>query len=159
MDKRALASRLLADLGNTLTVGPLALDEATHSCVLLFDGDLVVNIEYDDPQGRLVLSSYLDELPRENAEPLLRELLAANLYWHRTRGATLCLEEGTNGILLTYSHSVTELDSASFETVVENFVNQAERWTRRIGQAKQAAADGGNRSDGAAPAVAPTNFA
>ncbi|MGN6580113.1 MAG: type III secretion system chaperone [Bordetella sp.] len=139
MDKRDLASRLLADLGNTLTVGPLALDAATQSCVLVFDDNLILNIEYDPGTERLVLSCYLDELPSEGAEPLLRELLAANLYWHRTRGATLCLEEGTGGIILTYPCSVTELDSHAFETVVENFANQAERWTRRIAQARQAA--------------------
>lgn len=139
MDKRDLASRLLADLGNTLTVGPLALDSATQSCVLVFDETLILNIEYDPGTERLILSSYLDELPAEGAEPLLRELLAANLYWHRTRGATLCLEEGTGGVILTYPCSVTELDSHAFETVVENFANQAERWTRRIAQAKQAA--------------------
>ena len=138
MDKRDLASRLLADLGNTLTVGPLALDPATQSCVLVFDGNLILNIEYDPGTQRLVLSSYLDELPTEGAEPLLRELLAANLYWHRTRGATLCLEEGTGGIILTYPCSVAELDSQAFETAVENFANQAEHWTRRIAQARQA---------------------
>lgn len=139
MDKRDLASRLLTSLGNTLTVGPLALDPTTQSCVLVFDDDLILNIEYDPGTERLILSCYLDELPAQDAEPLLRELLAANLYWHRTRGATLCLEEGTGGVILTYPCSVTELDSHAFETVVENFANQAERWTRRIGQAKQAA--------------------
>lgn len=146
MDKRELASRLLADLGNTLTVGPLALDPVTHSCVLVFDGDIILNIEY--APERLVLSSYLAELPSEGAEPLLRELLAANLYWHRTRGATLCLEEGTGGVILTYACSVTELDGPSFETVVENFVNQAERWSRHIAaaaEAAQAAPGGGSR--------------
>jgi hypothetical protein len=132
MDKRALANQLLANLGNTLTAGPLALDDATHSCVLMFDDNLVLNIEYDDAQSRLVLSCYLDELPRSDAEPLLRELLAANLYWHRTRGATLGLEEGTGGVILTYGHGVSELDGPAFETVVENFVNQAEHWRGRI---------------------------
>ena len=34
---------------------------------------------------------------------------------------------------------MTELDSQTFETAVENFANQAERWTRRIVQAGQAA--------------------
>jgi len=136
MDKRALADRLLAGLGQTLTVDRLALDD-TGSCVLVFDADLIVNVEYEDPLGRLVLSCYLDELPHEGAEPLLRELLAANLYWHRTRGATLCLEEGTGGVILVYGHAVSALDGPSFETVVENFVNQAEHWRARIAAARQ----------------------
>ena len=132
MEKRALALQLLAELGETLTVGAITLDEDTQSCMLLFDEDLVLHIEFVEDTGRLVLSCYLHELPEENAEPLLRELMAANLYWHRTRGATLGLEEGTGGVILSYQQSVTELDGAGFETLVENFVDQAEKWKRRI---------------------------
>ena len=119
MDKKALAQQLLDGFGKTLTVGALTLDERTSSCVLIFDEQLVINIEYDEQTQRLVLSSYLHELPATGAEPLLRELLAANLYWHRTNGATLCLEEGTGGVM-------------------QNFATQAERWTRRLAQAAQA---------------------
>lgn len=154
MDKRALASQLLANLGATLTVGPLALDEATQSCVLVFDGDLILNIEYDDTQSRLVLSCYLEELPRSGAEPLLRELLAANLYWHRTQGATLGLEEGTGGVILTYGHGVSELDGPGFEAAVENFMNQAERWRRRIADA--ATSEPGSDLPHPAPSGPPT---
>ena len=144
MDKRDLASQLLAHFGNTLTVGVLTLSPETNSCVLVFDENIVLNIEFDPHSERLVLSCYLGELPRENAEPLLRELMGANLYWHRTRGATLCLEEGTGGVILTYPCSVTELDGPAFERVVENFVNQCENWSRRVaaGGAKADAAPG-----------------
>lgn len=137
MDKRTLAQDLLTQLGNTLTVGPLTLDERTRSCVLVFDGNLVVNIEYDDSTERLVFSSYLAELPARGAEALLRELLAANLYWHRTRGATLGLEEGTGGVLLTYAHAVVDLDGPKLEAVLQTFVQQAERWSRRIEEASR----------------------
>ena len=139
MDKKALAQQLLNALGETLTVGALTLDERTNSCVLVFDDTLIINIEFDAQTQRLVLSSYLHELPATGAEPLLRELLAANLYWHRTGGATLCLEEGTGGVILAYAHSVSDLDGASFEALVENFANQAERWTRRLTEAAQQA--------------------
>lgn len=139
MDPKALARQLLDGFGKTLTVGALSLDERTNSCVLLFDEQLVINIEFDEQTQRLVLSSYLHELPATGAEPLLRELLAANLYWHRTNGATLCLEEGTGGVLLIYAHGVAGLDLPGFETVMQNFANQAERWTRRLAQAGQSA--------------------
>ena len=132
MDKRLMANQLVADFGKLLTVRDLKLDERTQSCVLAFDGELLLNIEYDAAIERLVFSIYLDELPREGAEPLLRELMGANLYWHRTRGATLCLEEGTNGVILVYSRGVAELDNAGFEVTVENLLNQAEKWRKRI---------------------------
>ena len=137
MDKKKLAQQLLNGFGETLGVGPLALAEHTDSCVLVFDDALIVNIEFDAQTGRLVLSSYLHELPAIGAELVLRELLAANLYWHRTGGATLCLEEGTGGVLLTYAHSVSDLDAASLEALVQNFTHQAERWTRRLAETTQ----------------------
>lgn len=140
MDNKTLARELVQGFGKTLTLDLLTLDERTNSCVLIFDDSLVINIEYDEQTQRLVLSSYLHELPADSCEPLLRELLAANLYWHRTNGATLCLEEGTGGVILVYGHSVSDLDSAGFETVMQNFAAQAERWTRRLAQAAGAPA-------------------
>ena len=132
MDKRTIANQLLADFGRTLTVATLSLDEHRNSCVLAFDDELILNIEFDVPTERLVFSIYLDELPAQGAEPLLRELLGANLYWHRTRGATLSLEEGTNGVILVFSRSLAELDGPILETIVENLLQQAEKWRARI---------------------------
>ena len=65
MDKRALADQLLAELGDTLTLRELKLDEATNSCILLFEGDLVLNIEFDDASGRLLFSPTSASCPRK----------------------------------------------------------------------------------------------
>lgn len=139
MDKRNLAQKLITNFGAMLTLPELTLDEKSNSCVLLFDGDIVLNIEFDDASAQIILSVYLDELPPAHAEPLLRELMVANLYWHRTDGATLGLEEATNGVILAQARTVTELDDGSFEKMVEAFVNQAERWKKRIAAAKAGA--------------------
>lgn len=140
MDKRTLASKLIANFGTLLTLPELTLDEHSNSCVLLFDGDIVLNIEFDGETGNLILSAYLNELPLEAPESLLRELMIANLYWHRTDGATLGLEDATNGVILAQARAVTELDDASFEKMVEAFVNQAERWKKHIAEARNAPA-------------------
>lgn len=132
MDKRTLANRLVADFGKVLTLPTLILDDASDRCVLVFDSDLVLNIEYDDPAERLVFSICLDPLPSHGAEALLRELMGANLFWHRTHGATLCLDEATNGVILVYARNVTEFDGPTFETLVENLLNQAEKWRALI---------------------------
>jgi hypothetical protein len=139
MDKRNLAQKLITNFGAMLSLPELTLDEKSNSCVLLFDGDIVLNIEFDDGSGQLILSVYLDELPPGQPEALLRELMVANLYWHRTDGATLGLEDATNGVILAQARTVNELDDASFEKMVETFVNQAERWKKRIAAAKAGA--------------------
>ncbi len=147
MDKRQLAEKLITNFGAMLTLPELRLDDKSHSCVLLFDGDIVLNIEFDDASGQIILSAYLDELADLHAEATLRELMVANLYWHRTDGATIGLEESTQGLILAQARGVTELDDASFEKLVETFVNQAERWKKRIASLKQ-----GGRDD-SAPAM------
>ncbi len=136
MDKRQLADKLIANFGTLLTLPDLKLDDKTSSCVLLFDGDIVLNIEFDEVGSQMILSVYLDELPADNAEPMLRELMVANLYWHRTDGATLGLEEATGGIIMAQARHVGELDDASFEKFVETFVNQSERWKKRLAAAR-----------------------
>lgn len=136
MDKRQLADKLIANFGKVLTLPDLKLDDKSNSCVLLFDGDIVLNIEFDDATAQLILSVYLDQLPEVKAEALLRELMVANLYWHRTDGATLGLEEGTQGLILAQARSVTDLDDPAFEKLVETFVNQSECWKKRIASFK-----------------------
>ena len=138
MDKRNLALKLIANFGTLLTLPELTLDEHSNSCVLLFDGDIVLNIEFDPATSHLILSAYLSELPQDAPETLLRELMIANLYWHRTDGATLGLEDATNGVILAQSRAVTELDDPSFEKLVEAFVNQAERWKKHLAEARNA---------------------
>ncbi len=141
MDKRARARHLLAELGDTLNIERLTLEESDTTCVLFFEGDVVLNIEFDDDSGCLVLSSYLGELPEQNDEPLLRELLAANFHKHRTQGATLGLEEATGGVILCHAQDVGEVDRLGFEALIETFVEQAEKWSRHI-------AEGGRRGRG-----------
>ena len=136
MDKQARARQHLAELGETLNVERLTLEESDTTCVLFFEGDIVLNIEFDDDSGCLVLSSYLGELPEQNAEALLRELLEANLDKHRTAGATLGLEEATGGVILCQAQDVDEIDRLGFEALIEGFVDQAENWSRFIAAGK-----------------------
>lgn len=132
MDIRSLANQLLDSFGRMLTVEGLRLGEEDDGCILLFDGDLALRIEYDGDTERLLFSIYLDSLPQERAEPVLRELLAANLYWIATGGATLCLDQATAAILLMQAHRVAELDEARLERTIEDLLAMAERWRERI---------------------------
>jgi hypothetical protein len=151
MDKRARADQLLAELGETLSLRELKLEESTQCCILLFEGNLVLNIEFDEGTASLLFSCYLGDLPEEDNEPLLRELMAANLYSHRIGGATLGLEEETGGVMLSQSHAVGELDRAGFEKAVESFVNQAEKWSGRI--TRRVGSSDGSVLPGARPSV------
>ena len=126
--------QLLAALGETLTV-PLTFDDESKSCVLLFEDDLMINIEYDDDgTERIVLSSYLDELPAK-CQTFCVSCLKRTCFG-MGHGATFSVEE-TGGVIMLYAHSVSDLDAAGFETVVENFTNEAERWAKRAAQSQR----------------------
>jgi len=132
MDGRFVANELLAALGRMLTVDGLRLGEEDNSCVLLFDGNLALTIEYDESAERVVFSIYLEQLPGEVTEPLLRELLAANFYWIGASGGTLCLDCTTGAILLLYGSPIVGLDDTRFERIIENLLDTAEQWRDRI---------------------------
>lgn len=132
MNYRAIAEQLITSLGKTLSLPQLKLDDVTHSCVLLFDQDIVLNIEFDEPGGQMILSAYLDELDSEEPERMLRTMMVANLYWHRTDGATLGLEDASNGIILADRRLLAAIDETGFEKWVEGFVNQTEHWKKRL---------------------------
>jgi hypothetical protein len=131
MDHRLLANQLLAAFGKTLTLDGLALGE-DDTCVLLFDDDLAVTIELDEPEARLVFSVFLDKLSEEGAEPLLRELLAANLYWLGTGGATIGLQKSTGALMLVQARAVIAFDDAAFEHLIDDSLRTAERLRARI---------------------------
>ncbi|WDP86403.1 MAG: type III secretion system chaperone [Desulfobacter sp.] len=135
MDKRDIANQLVIELGKTLTLPDMTLNEQNYAA-LLFDDNILLNMEYDAIQDRMMLYVYLDELPIEGSEFLLRKLLAANFFWYRTQGATLSLEEETGGILISYAHQLNDLDSGKFEDICNNFVQKASEWKNKISEMK-----------------------
>jgi hypothetical protein len=141
MNHRLIAEQLIAALGKTLNLPELKLDDVTNSCVLLFDQDIVLNIEFDEGGAQMVISSYLDEVTADEPERLLREVAVANLYWHRTGGATIGLEDVTNGLILADRRPLATLDDSSFEKWIEAFVNQTEHWKKRIPDIKAGVAE------------------
>jgi len=131
MDHRSSINQLLATLGQTLGLDQLQLGPE-DGCVLLFEGDLALTIEFDASTERLVLSIHVAKLPEGQNAELLQELLAANCFWLATGGATLGLQSNTASVLLTYASPVTELDDAQLEQLVENLLSMAQRWRERI---------------------------
>jgi Tir chaperone protein (CesT) family len=152
MDARSLANQLLDSFGRILTIDGLKLGEQDDGCVLLFDGDLALRIEYDEPSEQLMFSIYLASLPEERPERLLRELLGANLYWIGSGGATMCIDSASDAILLIQAQRVAELDDGRFERLVESLLNMAERWRERIA-AHRTGASMANHAGAGSPAL------
>ncbi len=134
MNTYDLAQRLIERFGKTLGLEALALEGGTHSCALEFDGSLVVTFEFHEPSAQLVLSSVLAPLPQDRAEPLLRALMEANAIDYLNGQGLFSLEPQTQSLILMQAKPVADLDDATFERLVEAFVNKVELWTQRVDQ-------------------------
>lgn len=59
---------------------------------------------------------------------LLREALAGNLYWNKTKGATLMWENSSNALILCLEKASETLDFQSFTESLSNFHAAAHEW-------------------------------
>ncbi|HMR30297.1 MAG TPA: type III secretion system chaperone [Geminicoccaceae bacterium] len=130
--EHAGAERLLAAVGQQIGIAELALDDA-GCCALSFD-DVVVNFEADAESERLFLYAEVGDAPEGLAEALYRDILAANLLWQGTGGATLSLDAAGRRFVLGHAVPVGRIGEVDFVTTVERFVDIAETWRRRIAE-------------------------
>jgi hypothetical protein len=129
MDSFAL-SILIQELGEYIGLPGLELDE-TQACYLRFD-DLLLCLEIDDSQEKMMICAPVAELPETDREDLLLSRLKANLFWAETGGATLAISMATNKVILQESLLLVSLTSVALSTHLEAFVNQCESWSSRL---------------------------
>ncbi|SIO28848.1 type III secretion system chaperone [Halodesulfovibrio marinisediminis] len=103
----------------------------TGACSLVFDG-IIVNLELRKKTGLLFIYSTLGFLPDSGRESLYRSLLAANVFFEKTQGATLGIDENSDVVILQYQVPFLSLDDESFYLTIENFVNVADLWVTRL---------------------------
>jgi hypothetical protein len=126
------ADTLIRALGHAVGIDALALDDG-GTCTLSMD-EMVLTLELDEGEDRLVLHAGLGWLPAEGQAELLARLLEGNLFWKDTHGATLALDRREDRVLLLRA---VPLDSppAGFPGLVERFVDGAEAWREVIATA------------------------
>lgn len=132
MHTQDLALRLIANLGKLLGLNGLTLQGGTHNCALEFDGNVTVTFEYHQPTEQMLLTAVLATLPAQDGEALLRELMAGNLSEFLQTGASLGFDKNSQSLILLQGRPVQELDDATFEKLVERFIDRAEAWKQRI---------------------------
>jgi hypothetical protein len=99
--------------------------------------ELVLTLELDEGEERLVLHAVVGPLPADGQAELFARLLEGNLFWKDTHGATLALDRRNAHVLLLRA---VPLDSppAGFPNIVERFLDCAEAWREVIATASRA---------------------
>lgn len=116
---------LIDEFGTAVGIEGLTFDEEQR-CNLMFD-DVAVSLEVGVGESSLYIYSVLGPEPVEDAEERFAELLKANYAFAQTGGATLALDPAGGGIVLMREEPLETLRLPRLESVIEDFVNVAER--------------------------------
>jgi hypothetical protein len=121
---------ILAELGHTMGLGSLRLDE-NNVCRLRFGGDLVVDIEHVPARARFYLHAVVGVVPGAGS-PLLAEMLAANLFGQGSGDATLAVDPALGEVLLLRGFDEAGSDARSVAAALELFLTALEDWRGRL---------------------------
>jgi hypothetical protein len=126
------AHSLIALFGKESGV-PLSLGES-GTIDLIFDNEVTVTLEHDDPQDMLHAYVVLGQEPMEVGQclSLYRAMLAANAFGHETEGAALSLDERSGEVLLTRRLELHDATVAQLRRIVEGMVDVAVNWREKL---------------------------
>ncbi|WP_276807891.1 type III secretion system chaperone [Castellaniella defragrans] len=141
---------LIAELGGTLGMADMAAGEDGYVGLVIDDHEIHLQHEADD--DAVILFARLPEADPDRRDAVYAMLLAANVFWQGTRGATFSADFDTGRVFLADRRALAALDAESLSVWIEQFANVAAHWRRRIEDAN----DGGPlrtpEAAGAAPA-------
>ena len=126
----AVMENLFAEFGAAIGIPDLQPDEG-HRCNIMID-DVAVSFELGTGDESLYIYSLLGPVPEGDEGAVYAALLHANYLIEGTRGSTLGIDPRSGGIVLIREERLESLRLAGFESIIEEFVDVAERWMKRI---------------------------
>jgi hypothetical protein len=136
---------LIAELGQSL--GEAGFSAGDDGYVGLKIDAIDIHIQYETEGDAVVLFTRLQEIEPDRRDALYSMLLAANLFWSGTRGATFSADFNTGRVFLADRRPRAALDLEALTGWIEQFADVAGYWHDRI----DAASEGGPLVDGMAP--------
>ncbi len=116
----------IAEFGRSIGMDEL-ISDSQDLVVLAFDGAPPISLVILE-EDSVAISAVLGYLPENNSE-VLEELLASNLLWRDTDGATLSVERYSRQVFIARQLSFAEMESAVlFSESIERFLDLAINW-------------------------------
>ena len=103
-------------------------------CSLRFDDRVTIDLEYNEEQGAILLSSLVGVLKPEESKLFYDELLEANLLWGGTSGATIGLDPASLTVFLCYQEQLKGISLDQFQQLVKRFSDTALFWNQRLAE-------------------------
>ena len=128
---------LIAELGQSLGLADMAAGEDGYVGLTIDDHEIHIQHEAEDDE--VILFARLPAVDPDRQAPIYAMLLAANVFWQGTRGATFSADFDTGRVFLADRRALDRLTAETLSAWIEQFANVAMHWRARI----QDANDGG----------------
>ncbi len=122
----------LNQLAEELNLGEALVLDDKNQCFLMFDENMLVEMEFRTNEKTFSLKSNLGNVNEAKVKKIYPKLLEANTQWQETNGATLGLQQYSEKVLLTQNMPTESCDYYLFYQALENFVNTIEYWIKKL---------------------------
>jgi hypothetical protein len=120
----------------------MAADDEGYVAIT-FDA-VTVHLQYEKDAERVVVFTRLGEAEVDRLVEIYSMMLAANMFWQGTNGATFSVEPDTGTVFLADRRALTTLDSVALNDWLEGFININEYWAGRLELANSGGPLGGD---------------
>ena len=136
---------LVSDFGAKVGMPDMAADDEGYIAIS-FD-DRVFHLQYETDADRIVVFTKLGEVEVDRLVEIYSMLLAANMFWQGTNGATFSVEPDLGTVFLADRRAASTLNLDGLSDWLEGFINITEYWAKKL----ELANSGGPIGDGPQP--------
>ncbi|KVP30571.1 type III secretion system chaperone [Burkholderia ubonensis] len=123
---------LLGELFDALCVGRAIAEEGCRA--LVFDGELVVNIEVQEQESRVLFTGQLAPFPEHLSTEQTRQLMALNLALARYHRMSIGLETHSGQLVLCHDVGVSQASLPTLEAALAQLLRQVELCRKMLQQ-------------------------
>lgn len=120
---------ILRELGEEVGVPDLSASEE-GVCTLSVDDRWLLNLVVNPHTDSLIAWMLLGDVPGEERERFLTNLLRANLFWQKTRGGTLSLLPETDTVVISRSSPLGSDNVVRVKQLLEDLIEFADEYQR-----------------------------
>ncbi|MDR1255950.1 MAG: type III secretion system chaperone [Puniceicoccales bacterium] len=124
-------SSILNGFANKINLMGLKIDPSGYCC-LDVDNGMLVHLKYDNKRDGMIFIAEIGEIPQINRAVVMRYLLRMNDNQEETKGMTLSYNSESGKAALGYQYPLRFLADEGFEEFFKLFLDEVERWTKRI---------------------------
>lgn len=134
MSSKEHVHNLMLEIGPALELMEVTEFDEDNLWVLVRDEACVIEVEYDDDQKRIMLSTEIGQPHEADRKNIYEMLLQVNYLWQETGGLRIGLDGPVGKVVQMFGTSVIDLHLGQLKTILTNFFDSARTWHEIISQ-------------------------